>query len=130
MPRIIARNRTRTSVVQGTVIPPVQDAAPGTPGSSRNLSLSVTPTVLPDNRVELEVDITVEGIGKVVVTTAGMQIPAIDTAQSRGQTLLESGHTLLLDVVEGRPSNGAGTGSERRIVAFVTPTILPGTPPR
>jgi len=122
-PRFIVRNRVQSTV--GAAEVPLEDnVAAGIPWNKLALSLSVTPTVAPDSRVKLDVNIIQERIGQVVVTTGGAEVPAIDTAEFRSNAFVDSGSTVMFNVTTERLTSSA-TGREQRLVAFVTPTIMP-----
>lgn len=124
-PRVIALNRKPVTIEQSWDLPPPQEAAAGIPFKTQKLSVSLTPTVTPDNRVTLDVDATLSKTGTVVVMTGGAQVPAIDTSQMKSKAYLESGATMMLEVTGRGPD---GTSAARRLVAIVTPTII--APPR
>jgi type II secretory pathway component HofQ len=122
-PRFIVKNRVQSTV--GAAEVPLEDrVAAGIPWKKLALSLSVTPTVAPDSRVKLDVNIIQEKIGQVVVRTGGTEVPAVDTAEFRSNAFVDSGSTVMFNVTTERLTSSA-TGREQRLVVFVTPTIMP-----
>ena len=60
------------------------------------LSLKVTPQITPDNRIILDLDVTKDSVGQVVVTSGGVNVPSIDTREITTQVLVNDGQTVVL----------------------------------
>jgi type II secretory pathway component HofQ len=116
-------NRSPASLEQGGV-PYPQGVTPDPLRKELRLKLSVTPTLRPDQRVTLDVDTTMTFAGTVVITAGGTPVPSIDSIQVKNQVLLNSGATIMLDLTKERTGRGAGADAGRRLVAFVTPTLV------
>jgi type IV pilus assembly protein PilQ len=125
-PRWVVANRTRASLAQTTGAPLQRDPA-GESGSEAELSLAVTPNVGADDRVMLDIDATVTvKSGTGVMMPGGSPVPAIDSTQVKTQVVLAPGATVMVNVMEG--GTGGVTRPGRRLVAFVTPTLLADPP--
>jgi Flp pilus assembly secretin CpaC len=85
--------------------------------------VAFTPTLTPDGRVTLDIDITVDTLVPlrgIAATTGNALPPAIDTRQVKTQIVLDSGATVMLNVADG---------PGRQLVVFVTPTRIADQPP-
>lgn len=122
-PRVMAANRKPVTIEQSWELPSRQEGVTGIVFRTRKLSVTLTPAVTPDNLVALEADATLSRTGTVVVMTGGAGVPAIDTSQMKSKVYLESGAMVMLEITGTNP-DGASAGKARRLVAFVTPTIL------
>ena len=60
------------------------------------LSLKVKPLITPDNRIILDLAVTKDSVGQVVVTSGGVNVPAIDTRTLTTQVLVGDGQTVVL----------------------------------
>jgi len=60
------------------------------------LSLKVKPLITPDNRIILDLAVTKDSVGQVVVTSGGVNVPAIDTRAISTQVLVNDGQTVVL----------------------------------
>jgi type IV pilus assembly protein PilQ len=121
-PVLVAANRKRAYFEQGGV-PLPRDAAPGTSAKQHQLRVAFTPTLTPDGRVTLDIDITVDTLVPlrgIAATTGNALPPAIDTRQVKTQIVLDSGATVMLNVADG---------PGRQLVVFVTPTRIADQPP-
>ncbi|HEU4691756.1 MAG TPA: type IV pilus secretin PilQ family protein, partial [Vicinamibacterales bacterium] len=147
-PRVITANQREAVIEQGTEIPYQESASSGATTISFKkavLSLKVTPQVTPDNRIILDLDITKDSVGQVIVGSGGVNVPSIDTRQIITQVLVNDGQTVVLggileterretekkvpylgDVpVLGRIFKTTGkTNNKDELLIFVTPKIL------
>ena len=81
-PRIITANQKEATIEQGTEIPYQEAASSGATTiqfKKAVLSLTVTPLITPDNRIILDLVVTKDSVGQVVVTSGGVNVPSIDT---------------------------------------------------
>ncbi|MFM1886686.1 MAG: hypothetical protein RL026_1843 [Pseudomonadota bacterium] len=98
-PRIVTANQKEALVSQGTEIPYQQSASSGAATiqfKKAVLSLRVTPLITPDNRVVLDLHITKDSIGDVIVTSGGVNVPAINTSEISNQVIVADGQTVVL----------------------------------
>ncbi len=147
-PRVVTANQREAIIEQGTEIPYQESASSGATTISfmkAVLSLKVTPQVTPDNRIILDLNVTKDSVGAVIVGGAGQQVPSIDTRTITTQVLVNDGQTVVLggileterretekkvpylgDVpVLGRIFKTTGrTNNKDELLIFVTPKIL------
>jgi type IV pilus assembly protein PilQ len=98
-PRVITANQKQATIMQGVEIPYQQSASSGaTSISFKNavLQLQVTPQITPDNRIILDLDVRDDEVGKVIVESGGINVPAIDTREVTTQVLVNDGQTVVL----------------------------------
>jgi type IV pilus assembly protein PilQ len=98
-PRIITANQKEATIEQGTEIPYQQSASSGATTIAFKkavLSLKVKPLITPDNRIILDLAVTKDSVGQVVVTSGGVNVPAIDTRTLTTQVLVGDGQTVVL----------------------------------
>jgi type IV pilus assembly protein PilQ len=98
-PRVITANQKEATVEQGVEIPYQQSASSGATTISFKkavLSLKVTPQITPDNRIILDLDVHQDSIGKDVVQSGGVNVPAINTQEIVTQVLVNDGQTVVL----------------------------------
>jgi type IV pilus assembly protein PilQ len=98
-PRIITANQKEATIEQGTEIPYQQSASSGATTISFKkavLSLKVTPLITPDNRIILDLAVTKDSVGTVVVTSGGVNVPAIDTRTLTTRVMVGDGQTVVL----------------------------------
>ncbi|MGB8691916.1 MAG: type IV pilus secretin PilQ [Steroidobacteraceae bacterium] len=98
-PRIITANQKEATIEQGTEIPYQQSASSGATTISFKkavLSLKVKPLITPDNRIILDLAVTKDSVGQVIVTSGGVNVPAIDTRTLTTQVLVGDGQTVVL----------------------------------
>ncbi len=98
-PRIITANQKEATIEQGTEIPYQQSASSGATTISFKkavLSLKVTPLITPDNRIILDLSVTKDSVGTVVVTSGGVNVPAIDTRTLATRVMVGDGQTVVL----------------------------------
>ncbi len=147
-PRIIAANQQEAVISQGTEIPYQEAASSGAATiqfKKAVLELRVTPLITPDNRLQLQINVKKDSVGKVVVTTGGVNVPSIDTSELNTTVFLGDGQTVVLggileterrDTVTKVPGLGdipllgnlfktsAKTNNKAELLIFVTPKIL------
>jgi type IV pilus assembly protein PilQ len=98
-PSIITANQKQALISQGTEIPYQESASSGATSISFKkavLSLEVTPQITPDNRIILDLDVTKDTVGQVVVASGGVNVPSIDTQEITTQVLVSDGQTVVL----------------------------------
>ena len=98
-PRVITTNQKEAIIEQGTEIPYQQSASSGATTISFKkavLSLKVTPLITPDNRIILDLYVTKDSIGQIVVTSGGVNVPAIDTRTLSTRVMVGDGQTVVL----------------------------------
>ncbi len=98
-PRVITANQKEATIEQGTEIPYQQSASSGATSiqfKKAVLSLKVKPLITPDNRVILDLTISDDEIGTVVVASGGVNVPSINTRTIETQVLLSDGQTVVL----------------------------------
>jgi len=98
-PHVIATNQQEAMISQGTEIPYQEAASSGAATISFKkavLELRVTPLITPDNRLQLELSVKKGNVGKVVVTTGGVNVPSIDTSELTTSVFLADGQTAVL----------------------------------
>jgi type IV pilus assembly protein PilQ len=99
-PRIIAQNQTEATIEAGTEIPYQQSASSGATTVSFKkavLSLKVKPLITPDNNIILDITVSKDSVGKVVVASGGVNVPSIDTRTLSTQGVrVADGQTVVL----------------------------------
>ncbi len=98
-PRVITANQKEATIEQGVEIPYQQSASSGATTiqfKKAVLSLKVKPLITPDNRIILDLAVTKDSVGKVIVTSGGVNVPAIDTRAISTQVLVNDGQTVVL----------------------------------
>jgi type IV pilus assembly protein PilQ len=147
-PRIITANQKEATIEQGTEIPYQQSASSGATTISFKkavLSLKVTPLITPDNRIILDLAVTKDSVGTIVVTSGGVNVPAIDTRTLTTRVMVGDGQTVVLGGIletERRDSekkvpyigdipilghlfkNTTRVNNKDELLIFVTPKIL------
>jgi type IV pilus assembly protein PilQ len=98
-PKVITANQQEATIKQGTEIPYQQSASSGATSiqfKDAVLLLRVKPLITPDNRVILDLTISDDEVGTVVVASGGVNVPSIDTRSVETQVLLNDGQTVVL----------------------------------
>ena len=98
-PRVITANQKEAYIEQGTEIPYQEAASSGATTISFKkavLSLKVTPLITPDNRIILDLYVTKDSVGTVVVTSGGGNVPSIDTRKMSTRVMVGDGQTVVL----------------------------------
>jgi type IV pilus assembly protein PilQ len=134
----------------GTEIP-YQQAAGGAGGGTTIqfkdavLELKVTPLITPDGNIILDLDVSKDSVGAVIVTSGGVNVPSIDTRSLTATIMVGDGQTVVLGGIletEQRDSTkkvpGLGdipvlghlfkttskTNNKKELLIFVTPKVL------
>ncbi|CAH0541673.1 type IV pilus secretin PilQ [Vibrio marisflavi] len=97
-PRLITTDSTPAYIEQGTEIPYSESSSSGATSVSFKkavLSLTVTPKIMPNHRVLLDIDVTQDHPGEVVQTGTGEAV-AVDTQKIGTQVLVNDGATVVL----------------------------------
>jgi type IV pilus assembly protein PilQ len=147
-PRIITANQKEATIEQGTEIPYQQSASSGATTiqfKKAVLSLKVKPLITPDNRIILDLAVTKDSVGQVIVTSGGVNVPSIDTRTLTTQVLVGDGQTVVLggilettrrDTIKKVPmigdipvlgnlfKNTIKVNNKDELLIFVTPKIL------
>lgn len=93
-PRIVAPDKRKASIVQGTEIGYLTQASSGGTTVSFKpavLSLDVTPQITPDDKILMDLEIKKDTVGQII---AG--IPSIDTKNVKTSILVDNGDTAVL----------------------------------
>ena len=83
-PRVITANQQEADIEQGVEIPYQQSASSGATTIAFKdavLQLKVKPLITPDNRIILDLTVSDDSVGKVVVASGGVNVPAINTSR-------------------------------------------------
>jgi type IV pilus assembly protein PilQ len=100
-PRLIASNQREAVVSAGTQIP-YQQSAGGAGGGTTiqfkdaTLSLKVKPLITEDGNISLELEVKKDSVGKVIVSSGGVNVPSIDTRSLTTTVLVGDGQTVVL----------------------------------
>jgi len=98
-PRVITANQKEAKIIQGVEIPYQEASSSGattTQFKDAVLSLTVTPQITPDDRIIMDLIVTKDSVGEILVGPLGGEIPSIDTRQVITQVLVENGQTAVL----------------------------------
>ncbi len=93
-PRIIAPDKKKATIIQGTELPYATQATSGgvtVAFKQAVLSLEVTPQITPDDKIIMDVEIKKDAIGQVF-----SGIPSIDTKRLTTQVVVDNGDTAVL----------------------------------
>jgi type IV pilus assembly protein PilQ len=98
-PRIIAPDKKKATITQGTEIPYTTQAQSG--GTTVQfkpaiLSLDVTPQITPDDKILMDLDIKKDSVGLRVEVPGGGSIPSIDTKTVKTSIIVDNGETAVL----------------------------------
>ena len=141
-PRVLTADSTAATISAGTQVPYSTVSAAGTNVTFKDalLSLTVTPKITPDDKVNMKVTLTQDTVG---ATYGG--IPSINTKKVDTQVLVENGGTLVIGGVytqnetEAKNSvpllasipilgwlfkNETKTHDKRELLVFITPRIM------
>ncbi len=153
-PRVMVANRAEAFIQQGVSVPfeAVQSGEGAGTGAvsvqfkEAVLALKVTPLVLADGRIQLDLHITQDTVGQIFQTGRGGSVPSIDTRQLGTRVWVEDGQTLVLGgifqeqdakLMAGVPglSQLPGVGrlfqrtshddQRRELLVFITPIVQP-----
>jgi type IV pilus assembly protein PilQ len=98
-PRVITANQKEATISQGVEIPYQQSASSGATTIAFKdavLSLKVKPLITPDNRIILDLKVSDDSVGQVVVASGGVNVPSINTRTIETQVVLGDGETVVL----------------------------------
>jgi type IV pilus assembly protein PilQ len=115
-PRLIASNQREAVVSAGTQIP-YQQAAGGSGGGTTvefkdaTLSLRVKPLITEDGNISMELEVKKDSVGKVIVSSGGVNVPSIDTRSLTTTVLVGDGQTIVL----GGIFEGEERSSEKKV---------------
>jgi type IV pilus assembly protein PilQ len=141
-PRVLTADSTAATISAGTEIPYATTSAAGTNIQFKPalLSLTVTPKITPDDRVNMKVTLTQDTVG---ATYGG--VPSINTKKVDTQVLVENGGTLVIGGVysqnESKAKNSVPlladipllgwlfknetvTSDKRELLVFITPRVM------
>ena len=93
-PRVIAYDKTKAIIEQGTEIPYQMATSSGATAVSFRkavLKLDVVPQITPDGNISLELDVSKDSVG--ALTAYG---PSIDTKHIKTQVLVDNGGTVVI----------------------------------
>ena len=100
-PRVITSNQKEAIVEAGTEIP-YQQSAGGSGGGTTiqfkkaTLKLQVKPLITPDGNIIMDLVVSKDSVGKVIVTSGGVNVPSIDTRTLTTTVLVGDGQTVVL----------------------------------
>jgi type IV pilus assembly protein PilQ len=141
-PRVLTADSTPAKIESGVEIPYATSSAAGVNVQFKKavLSLSVTPKITPDEKVDMKILVTQDTVGTIF-----FGIPSIDTKKVETQVLVENGGTLVVGgvynqaITETKNSvplladipiigwlfkNEAKTSEKKELLVFITPKIL------
>jgi len=98
-PKVITGDKQQASIKSGTEIPYQESSASGETTTSFKdavLALDVTPSITPDDRIMLDLQVNQDSVGELVPSGRGGFIPSIDTTQLNTQVLVGNGETVVL----------------------------------
>ena len=147
-PKVITANQREATIRQGVEIPYQQSASSGATTIAFKdavLSLKVKPLITPDNRIILDLTVSDDTVGTVVVASGGVNVPSINTRAIETQVVLSDGQTVVLGgILETTHSdaqtkvpwlgdipvlgnlfkNTTKTDDKDELLVFVTPKII------
>jgi bla regulator protein blaR1 len=115
-PAVLASNRSQSVIEQSAMTPKQRESLTG-PRAIQDiqLKLAFTPTVWPDGRITLNMDLHIDSMMPgIAVPPDNNIVPAINTRQLRTEAIVDSGATVMLTATDW---------PGRRLVAFVTPKL-------
>ena len=98
-PKIITGDKQEAVIKSGTEVPYQESSANGETTVSFKeavLKLEVTPSITPDDRIIMTLNITQDSVGDLVPSGSGGFIPTIDTTELETQVLVGNGETIVL----------------------------------
>ena len=98
-PKVITGDKQQANIKSGTEIPYQESSASGETTTSFKdavLELDVTPSITPDDRIMLDLQINQDSLGDLVPSGRGGFIPSIDTTELNTQVLVGNGETVVL----------------------------------
>lgn len=98
-PKVITGDKQEAEIKSGTEVPYQESSANGETTVSFKeavLRLKVKPSITPDDRIIMKLEINQDSLGKVVPSGNGGAIPTIDTTALTTQVLVGNGETVVL----------------------------------
>ena len=98
-PKVITGDKQPANIKSGTEVPYQEASASGettTAFKEAVLSLDVTPSITPDDRIMLDLVVNQDSVGDLVPSGRGGFIPSIDTTELTTQVLVGNGETVVL----------------------------------
>ncbi len=98
-PKVVTANQREASIKQGIEIPYQQSASSGATTIAFKdavLELKVKPLITPDGRIILDLTVSDDTVGTVVVASGGVNVPSINTRAIETQVVLTDGQTVVL----------------------------------
>jgi type IV pilus assembly protein PilQ len=147
-PKVVTANQREATIRQGVEIPYQQSASSGATTIAFKdavLELKVKPLITPDNRIILDLTVSDDTVGTVVVASGGVNVPSINTRAIETQVVLSDGQTVVLGgILETTHSdaetkvpwlgdipvlgnlfkNTTKTDDKDELLVFVTPKII------
>ncbi len=147
-PRIVTANQSEAIIKAGVEIPYQEAASSGATTiqfKEATLSLKVTPQITPDNTIILTLVVNKDSVGQIVVSSAGADVPSIDTREISATVQVNDGQTVVLGgileteqrhtetkvpVLGDIPGIGrlfkniSKTNNKDELLIFITPRIL------
>ena len=147
-PKVITGDKQEAEIKTGEEIPYEESSSSGATTISYKeavLSLRVTPSITPDGRLVLDLNITQDSRSDTIPGQGGSEIPIIDKNEIRTQVLVNNGETIVLGGVfqeqdlqqiakvpllgdlpfVGRLFKRTSSSSQKReLLIFITPRIL------
>ena len=147
-PKVITANQHEANIKQGIEIPYQQSASSGATTIAFKdavLELKVKPLITPDNRIILDLTVSDDTVGQVVVASGGVNVPSINTRAINTQVVLTDGQTVVLGgiletnhtdaetkvpwfgdipVLGNLFKNTTKTDDKDELLVFVTPKII------
>ncbi len=93
-PRVITSNQTQARIERGTEIPYQQATSSGATAvqfKKAVLSLEVTPTITPDERIFMDIEVSKDDVGDIF-----NGVPSVNTRAIQTQVLVQNGQTVVL----------------------------------
>lgn len=98
-PKVITGDKQEAEIKSGTEVPYQESSANGETTIAFKeavLKLQVTPSITPDDRIIMKLQINQDSVGGNVPTGNGGEVPVIDTTQLTTQVLVGNGETVVL----------------------------------
>lgn len=98
-PKIITGDKQQATIKSGTEVPYQESAANGETTiqfKEAVLKLDVTPSITPDDRIIMNLEINQDSVGELVPSGNGGFVPTIDTNALKTQVLVGNGETIVL----------------------------------
>ena len=150
-PKVITGDKQQAIIKAGSEVPYQQSSANGETTVAFKealLKLQVTPSITPDDRIIMKLEINQDSIGELVPSGHGGHVPTINTTELTTQVLVDNGETVVLggvfrvvDVESESKVTGLGdipylgrlftktsvTQEKMETLIFITPRILADT---